>query len=210
MNACVPATTREADPPARGDNPFATCWTRPGAIPWCNVAGFEVSRLATAFLRSRVGQIVGPHGVGKSTLMVAIGHLLVEQGLSVHFWTLHAGRCRQPPRPKTPSGSVLLVDGAEQLTWRERLRLIRQCKREGILLLATAHSSWQLLTLPVLARLAPTLSLAKRLFAELSTQHPTLVQSADLAASYRRQRGNLRDVWFELYDLHEERSRKFL
>ena len=56
--------------PSRHTNPFATCWTRPGAIAFHFPPGESaeqlVARLAADNWR---GEIVGPHGSGKSTLL---------------------------------------------------------------------------------------------------------------------------------------------
>src|SRR3989304_6033095 len=93
---CRTETTAEG-PPSRRANPFATCWTRPGAMayrfPDGETAEQLVSQLAAANWR---GEIVGPHGSGKSTLLESLKPHLVAAGRSVSAITLRDGQRRLP------------------------------------------------------------------------------------------------------------------
>jgi hypothetical protein len=84
--------------PSRYDNPFATCWTKPGAIPFRFFAGQSISqiweRLATANWR---GAIIGPHGSGKSTLLETLKPALIAAGHS-HFAIKLRDRQRSLPK----------------------------------------------------------------------------------------------------------------
>jgi hypothetical protein len=46
--------------------------------------------------------------------------------------------------------------------------------------------------------------LAQQLVDFLGQHGPTPISPADVEASFARQQGNLREVFFELYDLHEQ------
>lgn len=200
--------------PSRFANPFAVCWTQPGAIPYVpnEISIRELLQQLTQHAYS--GQVVGPHGVGKSTLVTALRNALHADGITTAAMTFARGK-DHPPLPLLPSRGVLFVDGFEQLHFAGRLKLIYQCRQQRCGLVVTLHreitriSPWQSWRrLPVLARLAPDFKVAQQLFTLLKENSSTSVTSEDLVSSYHRCRGNLREVWFELYDLHEQRSRQ--
>jgi hypothetical protein len=182
--------------PTRQSNPFATCWTRPGALGFLPSDNASVERCIELLEANNWrGQILGPHGVGKSTLLRSIGEELVQRNTPVAW--LRAGRDsdRLPP---SAGEAVLLIDSYESLPrwrrwqwWRRRL-------------VVTSHQS---AGLPTLATLSPTLGDAVRLFERLTADRPTPVLPRDLARSFAESRGNVREVWFDLYDLHERRTR---
>src|SRR4051794_34816207 len=117
--------------PSRFINPFATCWTRPGALqfrfPSAESAQQLLAKLASQNWR---GAIVGPHGSGKSTLLAALKPLLSEAGCTVIAVALR-DRQRQLPRAfvesitslKPNQNGLLVLDGFEQLGWKGRVRL---------------------------------------------------------------------------------------
>ncbi len=182
--------------PNRQSNPFATCWTRPGALPFSpsEVASVE-SCLELLEANQWRGQILGPHGVGKSTLLVSIGQALESRGLPVTW--MRAGR-DSDQLPPAADEAVLLVDSYECLPrWRRWLWRRRR-------LVATSHRP---AGLPTIASLRPTLGDAMKLFEWLTADRPTPVLPGDLARSFASRRGNVREVWFDLYDLHERRTR---
>jgi energy-coupling factor transporter ATP-binding protein EcfA2 len=168
--------------PSRHSNPFATCWTRPGAIAFQFANGENAETLIDRLAHHEwQGAIVGPHGSGKTTLLNSLAPLLV-----------HADR------------PVRVVDGYEQLGWpaRARLRLCRRASKAG--LLVTSHRRT---ILPTVIELSPGLELTQQIVAQLSAQIPTPVTSADVAASYARHGSNVREILFDLYDRHERLSR---
>src|ERR1700704_2991931 len=79
--------------PSRRDNPFATCWTNPGALPFRfnNDQSIEqlVEKLAAQQWR---GAIVGPHGSGKSTLLESLKLAIVATGRSIQAISLRDGQ----------------------------------------------------------------------------------------------------------------------
>jgi hypothetical protein len=199
--------------PSRLDNPFATCWTRPGAIAFQFPDGSNrqslVDRLAAHEWR---GAIVGPHGSGKTTLLETLKLALLAAGVRVHAIALHDREHRLPrafmraiePQPQARA-AIVIVDGYEQLRWYERLRLARRCRRAKYGLLVTAH---QLVSLPLLIRLAPDEKLVQRLVAKLAEQVSTSITRADVKASHACHGSNVRETFFELYDRHESRRRR--
>jgi hypothetical protein len=209
------ASTQSIAAPSRNDNPFATCWTRPGSIEFRFGCGESseatLSRLAAQDWR---GSIIGPHGCGKSTLLETLKPVLRAAGARIHAITLQDGQRRLPreflrsvARRARGDRGIAVVDGYEQLGWLECMRLSRTCRRANRGLLVTSHRPTRI---PPLVRLAPTEQLVQWIVAELASRVSTEVRSADVAASYARHGSNVREMFFDLYDRHEalRRSRR--
>lgn len=191
--------------PSRFANPFATCWTRPGALEF-QFAGDDsrerfVARLATANWR---GAIVGPHGSGKSTLVETLKPHLAARGFSVAATALRDGERRLPAgflrKSLTAVRPLVIIDGYEQLSWLSRQLLHWRIRRAAAGLLVTSHAPP---ALPVLYRTQPSLALAEQLVFTLTEQNPSPISPADVAASHASHGSNLRELLFALYDRHE-------
>ena len=90
-------TIASSPPPSRRGNPFATCWTRPGALAFRFAEGLGAEQLvARLAAQNWWGEIVGPHGSGKSTLLETLRLALVAAGCRVHAIALRDGQRRLP------------------------------------------------------------------------------------------------------------------
>ena len=105
--------------------------------------------------RAGSGVIVGPHGTGKSTLLSSLQPLLSVRYPRTVTVQLHAPesgrRWRQfqnaaanasrvfGTASQLPAGSLLVVDGIEQLSWWDRWRLRWYARRNRFHMLATSH-----------------------------------------------------------------------
>ncbi len=191
--------------PSRYANPFATCWTRPGAIAFQFPAGESaeqlVAKLAAANWR---GEIVGPHGSGKSTLVATLQPRLAAAGCSVAVITLRKAQRRLPAelvrRSLASARPLIVIDGYEQLSWPSRLFLRWRCRRASAGLLVTSHASSGL---PLLYRMQPSLPLVEQLVSTLTARIASPLTTADVAASHACHGSNLRELLFALYDRHE-------
>ncbi|TWT36400.1 hypothetical protein KOR34_13050 [Posidoniimonas corsicana] len=186
--------------PSRDSNPFATCWTRPGALPFLATGGVSVEACVAQLMSSDWrGQILGPHGSGKSTLLKAIGREIESLGTPVRW--IRGGRDFAPPSDPAVRGRVCLIDSFEQLScWRRR-----QWRRRGWGVVATSHST---AGLPTLASLSPSFNDLTCCFNRLTRDHETSVTLADLRHAFGRHGANAREIWFDLYDRHEQRRRE--
>ena len=185
-------------------NPFCTRRVRPGAMTY-RFAGDEgmAALLATLAANRFRGEIVGPHGSGKSTLLASLAAALEADGLAVCRFTLTAGDRSLSAgwRATTAAANVVLVDGYEQLAWWARLALRRFCRASGLVI--TSHRG---AGLPRLVSTAPSADLSWRLVQALYGAAQPLVGREEVEAAFARHSGNLREVFFELYDLDEERA----
>lgn len=203
------AIETDTAPPSRDANPFATCWVRPGRLPYAAVGDDArpermLDKLANAGWR---GQLVGGHGSGKSTLLLTLRDELDRR--DVPYRAIDA---RDPSRRwRTGDGEsprLLLVEGFERLRPCEQRRRLAAWRRAGIGCLVTTHRPLRCWPrpLPVLATLSPSETLLERLFQRLTAGSETPVGLEDAKRSLYLHRGDLRAVWFDLYDLHERLS----
>ena len=190
-------------------NPFATRFTRPGAIGYL----FPQGRSAVGtvdLLRNNNwwGEIVGPHGSGKSSLLAELLPLLEATGRRVNVYSLHQGD-RTLPISKSDvaawnADTQVAIDGYEQLSWWSKRRLQSWVKARHAGLLITAH---QPMGLPPLFATEPTLTLAREIVAQLlkSDQVQSLTGD-DVAAAFAAHGANLREMLFSLYDVYQRRQ----
>jgi energy-coupling factor transporter ATP-binding protein EcfA2 len=233
LPSCLHPAIGGSRPPSRYDNPFATCWTRPGAIPFLFSAGqcadSLVSKLAAT---SWWGAVVGPHGSGKSTLLETLKPALVAKGRRLVTISLHDREHRLPSgfvraignekwaggEPSNPSicrdfaatssaevgQPLIIIDGFDQLAWLERFRLMRHCRRGGAGLLVTVHRE---IGIPALIHVAPDRHLIEQLVADLCAKVSTPMSAIDVTASHACHGSNVREIFFDLYDRFERRRR---
>jgi energy-coupling factor transporter ATP-binding protein EcfA2 len=126
-------------------------------------------------------QILGPHGSGKSTLLATLRPLLA-----------------------TLNRRLEVIDGFEELSLPYRCWTRLACRARGTGLLVTAHRD---VGLPTLIELRPRLELVRELVAQLCERVPSPISLPDIDDSLSRHGQNLRETFFELFQLHEARSR---
>ena len=188
------------------DNPFSTRYTRPGAIPFVFPPAVSAEGLVEQ-LRGQGwrGAIIGPHGSGKSSLVASLIPAIRRAGKEVQLIELHDGQRRLPvdlDGREMADGSVVVVDGYEQLSWWNRLRLRSVTRRRGLGLLVTSHAPT---ALPLLFRTSTDLELAQAIVRSLLAGRAELVTREQLAHRFESRHGDLREFLFDLYDLYEER-----
>lgn len=198
-------------------NPFATRFVRPGELAWI-ASGHDDSLavLADRFQRRFHcrAAIVGPHGSGKSTLLEHLVPLLNGEAV----W-LKLRRSEQPLKKiratssQWSPGGVLVLDGFEQLSTWQAIRVCWMVRRRRMGLLVTCHQPS--LLLPTLLALAPTAELVQRLVTERLAESRALspVERSEwieemtdeqrLKRWLTEERGSVREVFMRLYDYYE-------
>jgi hypothetical protein len=197
--------------PARSPakNPFSTRCARPGAIPFLFPEGVDLRTLIQR-LRGNDwrGEIVGPHGSGKSALLATLIPAIEQAGKRVVLIELRDGQRRLPSPLGRMSGmdgaAVLVIDGYEQLSALSRFGAKRFCAARGVGLLATTHSPTGLPELHVMATDRDT---AQRIVDHLLGGDWSQIGRQDVDATFIRHEGNLRETLFALYDLYESRRK---
>ena len=196
-------------------NPFETRWIKPAEVRFIPVGFKSICRLLKKLAaKGYRGEIVGPHGVGKSTLLQTLKRELTRQDISVTLLYArgpfpHTG----PPqtitslKPHITPNAVLLVDGFEQLSWWTRRQLKRQTAQAHSGLVVTTHQSQKL---PELIKLQTTLQTVIELITQLQTDRSVqrLISEQDAKMLYQQFGNNVREILFACYDLYEQRKAK--
>lgn len=188
-------------------NPFSTRHTRPGALAYRFPPGQNAERLVEQLREQHWhGQIIGPHGSGKSTLLATLIPAIEATGKRTLLVVLHDGQRRMPidlkRTPELSAGTLLIVDGYEQLARWNRYRLKQFCRRRELGLLVTAHAA---AGLPDLFQTSTAPELAQGIVEELLAGQ-SLVTADEVRDRFAVRQGNLREMLFDLYDLYEQRN----
>jgi len=188
-------------------NPFATRSVRPGVLKF---RFFDEHSLEGLFDRLQqlhwTGEIVGRHGSGKSALAHSFIPMFTQAGRDVKLYTMHPNESRLPVSGTDlqtwSKNTQVIIDGYEQLGGWTRTLVSRVCRKEGCGLLITTHEPTGL---PTLYRTESRLESIQQLVREMQTNGHRRVSDSDVAYSFERQGGNVREVFFELYDVFERR-----
>lgn len=191
-----------------GTNPFATRWVRPGAIEFQFSADEKLTQVFDRLMANRGwGEIVGPHGSGKSCLLLTLAKEWEQRGRDVVMIELHDGQRRLP----VPLGelacdgdTLVCIDGFEQLSWFQAWRLRRHVRKAGGGLLVTTHQS---VGLPRIYETSSSVEMAQQLVESLTVEHRASIDPQQVANAYADAQGNLREMFFALYDIVEANRR---
>ncbi|MDA0658199.1 MAG: hypothetical protein O3C60_05100 [Planctomycetota bacterium] len=189
-------------------NPFATRFLSPGQIPFFFEPGESIPSLYEAWLAAKCsGQIVGPHGTGKSTLLMEWAGFFASQAIPVRHVTITAANppptYRQMLEWRTADrGTVLMIDGYEQLSAVRRWRIERSARAHGFGLLVTTHRD---LNLPWTYRTDCNLASMQSIARWLQRQCKPLVGEKDVADSYAKCGGSSRELLLSLFDIYHNR-----
>ena len=202
-------------------NPFATKFLSAGRLPFIGLCENTLDRLAETLIRQGChGQIVGPHGVGKTTLTFEIekrmerlrgtgtafkfirktigsrgGVRLARSSMSGDFLTSDSSPAMGFNK------TILVLDGVERLSWFQRLALLKSCQRKRIGLLITSHR--RIWGVPILVELDPDLSRFESVFKTLTTDNDFQLSSARLNEIFCDNEGNMREALMTCYDEFE-------
>ncbi len=186
---------------AAHENPFRT--RRVEALP------FQFTHDSWPRLLQRLEQlnhraaIVGPHGMGKTTLLVELAQRLRERDRTIHHLRFTEEQPHLLPEDRAildqASGQddVVMIDSCECLGWLEWQRVkLATCKAGGLVI--TAHHPGRL---PALIEMKPSMEILDRLLGKLL---PTFPCPEERLALFNRHKGNIRDIFRELYDRHAQ------
>ena len=196
-------------------------------MPWLASQVPTLEELVRRFqLLSNMAAIVGPHGVGKSTLLEhlvpMLGNVFYRRDASGKEWSSGDVPARVvwiSLRRRTSvvlrqdlwhHNRLLVVDGLEQLNWLRRILFVGQVRRRKMQLLVTAHRP--VFGLPTLLSMCGRLERVQQLveFRLVSAAVPPeqLVKLLDQTLIHRihaEERGNIREIFMRLYDVYQSR-----
>jgi hypothetical protein len=173
-------------------NPFAAARFAPGELPWIGELESLVERVCVPNARL---QILGPHGSGKSTLLHHLESRAARRG-----WSGHRFRGSRGFDPLVfftrPGPLVVFADEIAELGAHGVALLRAVCRVRGASLVVTAHCDVGFETLCERAVDAATLKqLCHRLLGGAESPPPSVLEALLVA-----HRGNVREVFFDLYD----------
>lgn len=204
-------------------NPFSTRFLSPGKISFVGIDEPALDRLAERFIRQRGnGQIIGPHGTGKTTLTFELEKRIVRlNATSVQYrfvrktigpkQTIRSAQSlasfeigadrrllhRHSPNPKT----ILVLDGIELLSWFQRIALIKTCRQKQIGLVVTSHRFiWGL---PKLTTLRSDYRRFESIVQRLTCDCDFQISTERLTTIYQLHQGNIREALMSCYDEFE-------
>ncbi len=176
-------------------NPFSTKFWTPGVISYRFREETEsCERIIDAFEQYGGGQIVGPHGSGKSTLIESLKKVFQRNGYDIRHAMLNDRSRRLPAGfslEELREPFVRIVDGFEQLSFWDRWRL--RGKFPGRFLIVTHRPVDRL---PVLYRTVPRFEVFSELVCQLGGKHG----DDELRRLFDDFEGNFRDAFLTLYD----------
>ena len=145
--------------------------------------------------------IVGPQGSGKTTLLYELLDQLRGSGVACHHVFLPQDQDAYPRllnEAFEKTDSILLVDGLERLSLRQRWNLLRRTKR-GPGLVVNLHQPCRFPDrLPTWMRTSTSPQLIAEILKDLNLDLPE-IQSAGVIA-WEQSNGNIRDALRDLYD----------
>lgn len=179
-----------------GDNPFRS--SRLESLKYTFERGSHEQLLEQCELLKYRGAIVGPHGTGKTTLLRELQDHLRSKHFETELVSLHDW-CRTPQWPNLSAAArrkaIILLDGAELLSCFAWFRF-RFISRHAAGVIITSHTPG---LLPTLYTTTTSFELFEQLTRELLGG---LYPAEGLRLLYRKYQGNLRQCFFELYDLY--------
>ena len=192
-------------------NPFETRWIRPDTIEYAQTdlpAESRLPALMDKVLNSTSSwEIVGPHGVGKTTLAHSLYRIATNRCISTKLI-----RCGQAPFSENRksvqlSGQLTILDEFEQLRWWQRLRLRNLAKRGRGRFILIAHQSQGF---PSLTHPQTDLKTIQSIVKRLQANHgfDEIVSASDVESMMAQHGRNFREVLFACYDLFHQRHKK--
>jgi hypothetical protein len=191
-------------------NPFSSRHIRPGALHPLTAAAatWDIPEL-TGTIRATGGSaaIEGPHGTGKSTLLLAVARELAATDQLAGLLQLRSrADCLLAVRLvwEADRGSTVCLDGWERLGLIGGLAVRLLARVRCCHLVVTSHRPTGL---PLTVTTAGSVAILRAIVAALP-DHGGLIKANDLATAFALHGGNLRESLSELYDRFETRARQ--
>jgi GTPase SAR1 family protein len=182
------------------DNPFAVHRVLAFRYQWSEVDwARQLDRLRTM---SYQAAIVGPHGSGKTTLLEDLASRLETVGQATWTFRLHTGDRQFPARQfneirELPDSTIVMLDGAEQLSYWQWRRFSAIFRQSGRPLVVTLHSAGRWPTWMTSSSDVEILDqIVDRLHPDSGVETRRINRQL-----FEKHRGNIRDALREWYDI---------
>lgn len=191
-------------------NPFATRFTAPGRLEPLDGAGvpIDLNHMVERFAQcGGMGAIVGPHGSGKSTMLVHLAAALERNGRTTTCIRIRSWRCLTGALAAVVAvgrGGIVCVDSWECLGSVAGVIVKRAAGMWGRGLLVTTHRRCGF---PILVRTETNTALLQAIVRRLTVPDGR-IGMGDVEDAFVRTAGNLREALFRLYDLFERRTKR--
>ena len=211
-------------------NPFATKFVTAGRLDFVGLTDEKLDQIATTLIQQNgYGQIVGRHGVGKTTLTFELERRVARLcacDKAIQFFRKTVGPRGEIRTAKAanragvtgsvvggnylndeknpanrPAKVVLVLDGVDRLSWFQRLALIKSCQQKRIGLLITSHR--RVWGLPVLVELESCFTQFKSVFETLTYGKQFQLSTERLHEIFTENDGDIREALMSCYDVFE-------
>jgi DNA replication protein DnaC len=166
-------------------------------------------------------QIVGQHGTGKTTLLIPLMNFLENCHHKIIFVSLHnhefkfpisfwedckkveEGFKKEDETGYTKKPPVVVIDGYEQLSINQKAKILRLCFIRKMGILVTTHQPvWQI---PILFQTKSSPKILEEIVSYLlkKTGQTLPFDQSQYSTLFEQYHGNIRDIFFSLYDLYE-------
>ena len=192
-------------------NPFSTCFTEPGKLSYIFAEPEDQNRLLIEFERNGFkGQIVGPHGCGKTTLTMTLADHLPPQFSSIRRITLRkdggiATESRLVDHHYLNKSTLFVIDGIENMPWLHRKVFLKFAQQASGGLLLTTHQP--LKGIPVLLHINPTFTIFRRIVSHISPDHE--FKEYQLEQIFEQNDCSIRESLMSLYTLWQVHKQSF-
>jgi len=181
------------------NNPFATAKLEALAYSFENTLDNWATFMERLSSLNYCGALVGPEGVGKTTLLFELKSKLAQKGFKPELIRLSGGKRFIPLSfffAPCDKNRIVLVDSAENLPYFQFQLLKLKCRLHSLGLIVTAHKEG---LLPTLIRCQTSLEL----FCELTEKLlGAQIEKQILVEAYERSNGNIRIAFMDLYSKH--------
>ena len=193
-------------------NPYSTCFTEPGKLPFIFSRADQLEHLLTEFERHGFrGQIVGPHGCGKTTLTMTLEPYLESRFTKIKRITIRndgtvSGNIRKNGGQKQDMPTLFVIDGIENISWLQRKIFLKSIKMNVSGLLLTTHRAIK--GIPVIHQITPSFEIFAKVVSLISPKHPTDPQH--LKRVFSQNNDSIRESLMSLYTIWEGDRKRFI
>ena len=189
-------------------NPFETRWIRPNALEYISSEGQYVSRLLDLALSSnKPMQIVGPHGMGKTTLAFSLCQEAIDRGTEAQHFRCGRQAFHEIRKSLETPGKLTILDEYEQFSMWHKFRSRRMTSNSSGKVLVITHHDQGFTTL---VHLKPNPEAIKAVVKRLQLKHNyrEVIQPSDVETLMVDHENDYREVLFACYDLFHQRYKK--